>query len=75
MRKATGQNGEGTVAELVQVKMQPELKRLLARQADKQNLPMGEVIVRLLAAQFGRPDLEKVPRLRLGRKRKALQTA
>lgn len=52
------------------VKMGDELKELLAEAADKDELPMNEWIVRLLAKHFCRPELAAIPRKRMGRPRK-----
>lgn len=61
---------EESLVNVVNVKMAPELKEVIARQADQEGLPMNELIVRLLARAFSRPDLAVIPRKRMGRPRK-----
>lgn len=62
---------EPFVAEYLHVKCLPELKRLVALEADK-SYPstINEVIVRVLAKHYGRPELGITPRKRMGRPRK-----
>lgn len=54
------------------VHLSPELKALIGQEADKEQVPggMGEVLVRLAAKHFKRPDLAYVPRKPFGRPRK-----
>ncbi len=54
----------------MEVKMLPELRDLLGRVADAEDLPMNEYLVRLLARHLKRPDLATIPRKKLGRPRK-----
>lgn len=60
-----------TVAECLPVYMHPDLKRLVGEQADRQNIPMSEYVVRVLAKEVRRSDLAVVPRKRSGRPRKS----
>lgn len=56
----------------INVKMMPELKQLVASDADKNFLPMNEIIVQILAEHYRRPDLSSVPRKAIGRPRKEI---
>ena len=59
----------------ISVNTHPELKRLLAEEADKEGLPLSELVARVCAAYVKRPDLAVVPRKKMGRPRKELQSA
>ena len=50
----------------------PELKRLICKEADAANLPLSEFVVKVLAEHLHRPDLAKVPRGKMGRPRKEI---
>ena len=51
------------------VRLSPELKDLILNAVIRDCVEggMGEYVVRVLAEHFGRPDLAKVPRQRMGR--------
>ncbi len=68
-RRSDYQEGSKLVA-ILPLYMPHELKDLLAEEADKDDLAMSEVVVRVLAERYGRPDLAIVPRKRPGRPRK-----
>lgn len=53
----------------VSLKVCDELYTLIAQEADKRGLPMIDVVVRVLAEHFKKPELGFVPRKQLGRKR------
>jgi hypothetical protein len=61
------------MVDILQVHFPPELKRILGEAADKHDIPMSELVVRIVAKELApnRPDLAIVPRKRLGRPRKA----
>jgi hypothetical protein len=63
---------EEPMAIVLHIKMKPELHDLLGREADGQDLPMSELVVRVLARHFRRPDLSEVPRKKLGRPRREI---
>lgn len=64
-------SAEGTtVPNYVSLKVCDEMYTLIAREADKRGVPMIEVVVSVLANHFKRPDLNFVPRQRMGRPRK-----
>lgn len=65
---ATGEETKMTVK--LAVYCDPELKDVAGKEADKENLPLSEWIVRAMAEKAGRPDLAKVPRKAYGRPRK-----
>jgi hypothetical protein len=46
------------------------LRDLVVAEADREGIPVSEVIARLLAKAVNRPDLGEVPRRRMGRPRK-----
>ena len=52
----------------ISVKADPELHRLLAAIAERENISLGEVLVRLAAKHVERPDLAVVPRKKQGRR-------
>jgi hypothetical protein len=56
----------------LEVRMDPELHKLLGKLADGHELPMSEYVVRLLAQHVKRADLAIVPRKKMGRPRKEL---
>lgn len=60
------------VARIVNVKMGPELKQLIAKAADEEQVPMNEWMVRVVADYLGRPELAKIPRNKMGRPRAIL---
>lgn len=59
------------MADKLLVRLDPELKKLIDRKADELGVHggMGELTVRILAEHFGRPDLARVPRKKMGRPR------
>lgn len=60
----------GKVAAEISVYCDPELKRLAGNAADAAGLPLSEYVAQVLAKEFNRPDLAKVPRKPMGRPRK-----
>jgi hypothetical protein len=46
-----------------------ELRDLIERLADKDNIAISDCVAALLAKAVGRPDLSEVPRKRMGRPR------
>jgi len=46
------------------------LRDIVAQMADEQNLPMSEIVAKLLAQAVKRPDLAKVPRKPFGAPRR-----
>jgi hypothetical protein len=54
----------------VSLKLSSELYDLVAAKADELDVAMIDVVVRVLAEHFKRPDLAYVPRKRAGRPRK-----
>jgi hypothetical protein len=58
----------------IDVNANPELKNLVGRAADEAGIPLSEMVVRILAEHFKRPDLAIVPRKIGGRPRKELAT-
>ncbi len=54
----------------IDVKVSPDLYALIAAEADRRGVSLGELLVQFAAAHFNRPDLDYVPRKRLGRPRK-----
>lgn len=65
-------NGGPKKMNVVNVKMTPELKSLVGKAADKENLSMYEWIVGVIADRLGRPELGKVQRRRAGRPRQEM---
>jgi hypothetical protein len=57
----------------VSLKVCDELYELIAKEADKNGIPMIDVVVLALAKHFKRPELGYVPRKRQGRKRHEVQ--
>ena len=57
------------MADKLLVRLEPELKRLIDEDAQSKGMygGMGELVVRILAQHYRRPDLAKVPRKRMGR--------
>jgi hypothetical protein len=53
----------------VSLKVCDELYELIAKESDKKQVPMIDVVVQALAEHFDRPDLAYVPRKPQGRKR------
>lgn len=53
------------------VRLDPELKKLIGEEADRLEIEggMGELAVQILAQHFGRKDLAKIPRKKMGRPR------
>lgn len=51
------------------VRLYPELKKIINADADRLGVHggMGELVVRILAEHYGRPDLARVPQKRMGR--------
>ena len=56
----------------IHVYLQPSLKALIAKAADRENLPMSEWVTRAVAERFGRPKLGIAIRKRPGRRRKKI---
>ncbi len=56
----------------IRAKCSQDLWDLLYREALERDMPLGELATIILARHFKRKDLEKVPRLRPGRPRKAV---
>jgi len=53
------------------IRLEPELKNLVIEEAERlDTYSMGEIVTRILAAHFKRPDLATVPRKSIGRPRK-----
>jgi hypothetical protein len=61
----------------ISVKANDGIYQLIAAEADRHNPPLalGEVLIKLAAAHFKRPDLDHVPRKRSGRPRTTKETA
>lgn len=62
-------NGKNRMTEPVQVRLDPELVRLLDVEADRRDLARNELWAEILAGWLKRPDLAEIPRKRLGRPR------
>lgn len=58
-----------TVPNYISVKICDELYWLVAGEADRNESPLIDVVVKALAEHFGRPELGFVPRKPQGRKR------
>ena len=56
-----------TMKVILTVPLHPELKKILHRAADAENLPMNEFVARVLAKHFNRPELGTIPRKKMGR--------
>lgn len=56
----------------ISVYCDPRLKEILGGLADAASFPLSEYIVQILAEKVQRPDLAKIPRKRMGRRRKAM---
>lgn len=54
------------------VEILPELKEVLGRAADSENIPLNHLVARLLAKAMKRPELGVIPRKKMGRPRKQL---
>lgn len=53
------------------VRLEPELKGLVIAEAERlETYSAGEIVTRIIAAHFKRPDLAGVPRKSIGRPRK-----
>lgn len=52
------------------IPVDPELKELIGKAADKEGKTMNEWIAELAAKKLGRPDLADIPRKPMGRPRK-----
>lgn len=50
-------------------RLDPELKKLLGEEADKEGVPLNEYMAGILAEHIGHPDLAKIPRKSIGRPR------
>ena len=59
----------------VSLKVCDELYKLIAKESDKEGIPMIDVVVRAIAEHFERPDLGYVPRKPQGRKRSKFPAA
>lgn len=68
--KPEATTGGARLSEILAVYMPPELKTLLGQAADERSVPMSELVVKICADHFKRPDLGVVPRKRPGRPRK-----
>ncbi len=57
------------MADKLLIRLCPELKKLIEQEAESKEVygGMGELVVKILATHFKRPDLAKVPRKRMGR--------
>ncbi len=57
------------MADKLLIRLCPELKKLIEQEAESKEVygGMGELVVKILAHYFKRPDLAKVPRKRMGR--------
>lgn len=44
-----------------------ELRALVVETAKKENATLNEVVARILAAHYNRPDLAEIPRKKIGR--------
>lgn len=62
----------GKLAADITVYCDPELKQLAGQAADAAGVPLSEYVAQVLAKEFNRPDLAKVPRKKMGRPRKEL---
>lgn len=58
----------------IRVYCDPELKRVASDVADRERLPLSELVARALAAYVGRPDLAVIPRISFGRPRKKVRS-
>lgn len=68
--------GEGQLVDQIHVRLHPDLRRLVEKEANKQYpATMNDVIVRILAEYYERPELGTVPRKRMGRPPKVRQPA
>ena len=47
-----------------------ELRKLIAEEADREAIPLGEVVTRACAAYFSKPKLANIPRKLPGRPKK-----
>lgn len=56
-------------AAILTVPLDPELKELIGKAADKEGVPMNEWVARLAAEKLERPDLATIPRRPFGRPR------
>lgn len=63
------------VAVDIRVYADPRLKDLAGKRADREGLPLSELVVKALAEYLGRPDLAVIPRKKPGRPRKVLAVA
>lgn len=54
----------------IEFRLHPDLKDLIGTEADKTGLPMNELLSKILAEHFGRPELATIPRKSFGRPRK-----
>lgn len=63
---------ESQVPKYISLKVCEELYEIIAREADREHVPMIDIVVRTLAHHFKHPELGYVPRQRLGRPRKEL---
>lgn len=61
---------ERFVAEDLHIRVHPDLRRLVVAEAVEDGLNLVDVVVRVLAAHYRRPDLATVPRKLMGRPRK-----
>ena len=56
----------------IRVYADPKLKAEAGRAADREGLPLSELVVKALAHYLGKPELALVPRKKSGRPRKTL---
>lgn len=65
-------NTEKNLKATVYIELNAELKELIGRAADEQNLPLNAFIAKILAKSMKRPDLAAIPKNRIGRPRKSI---
>jgi hypothetical protein len=72
---ATAKMEPKKMVEALNVYFPSELKQIVGQEADKQDIPMSELVVRIVAKALApkRPDLAVIPRKRSGRPRKAAE--
>jgi hypothetical protein len=54
----------------IDLMVSPDLYDIVAQEADRRNISMGQVVVEALARQLEKPELGFIPRKRPGRPRK-----
>ena len=63
------------MAAAIRIYADPRLKELAGQRADKEGIPLSELVVRALAVFLDRPDLAAIPRKPMGRPRKPVSAA